>query len=137
MECWAFLKYKSTPVRTKLCPPYLESGQIWLACHQLADSSSLANDALSGVQFWSLLVVVWAVIHWGKNHKSELIHSFHLCHPRYFLVGLIGIKVGAGGKDWHPGERTPYSSLQWKFSDEHYVEHVNLHMLYPFWEIHS
>lgn len=97
-EGWAFLKYKSTPVRTKLCPPYLESGQIWLVCHQLADSSSLAIDALSGVQRWSLLLVVWAVSHWEKNHKSELIHSFHPCHPRYFVVGLIGTKVGGWGK---------------------------------------
>lgn len=39
-----------------------------------------------------------AVANWGEDHKSEPMHSFHLCHPRYFVLGLIGIEVGGWGK---------------------------------------
>lgn len=39
-----------------------------------------------------------AVANWGEAHKSEPMHSFHLCRPRYFVLGLTGIEVGGWGK---------------------------------------
>lgn len=41
----------------------------------------------------------------GEDHKFEPMHSFHLCHPRYSVLGIIGIEVdgcGVGRKDLPP-----------------------------------
>lgn len=35
-----------------------------------------------------------AVANCREDHKFECIHNFHLCHFRYFVVGLIGLEVG-------------------------------------------
>lgn len=95
MGSWAFLKYESTPVRTKLCSPYIKSGQE-LACHQ--EWSSLANGALPWVQCWSKLwVAVWMAVE--EDYKFEPLHSFYSCHLRYFVFQLIWIEVGGWGKE--------------------------------------
>lgn len=39
-----------------------------------------------------------AVANCREDHKFECIHNFHLCHFRYFVVGLIGLEVGDWGK---------------------------------------
>lgn len=39
-----------------------------------------------------------AVANWGEDHKFEPMGSFRLCHPRYFVLGLIGIEVRGWGK---------------------------------------
>ena len=81
-------------------PSYIDSGQIWLACHQVW--SSLANGDLPRVQCWSVLVVS------SLNGRSQLRGKATSLNPctgfipapsiECFLSGLISAAVGGWGK---------------------------------------